>query len=183
MVVRIKISPQNAMTFDRSRDLGMWVSASSFTTFEKLALRIFNTQLAMLPALQPSRPKLPQQDHRPSYLHQQTRSLQHPSAPPPPISNAPSSTIPQKKPRNQIEAMSPFAPTLQTLQTLQTRNPAFSPSAYDSAVRHPVFFTEQLRKPPFPLPQNAGQGVSPVAFGYVLESRKADAGFGGRTKL
>ncbi|KAF2808294.1 uncharacterized protein BDZ99DRAFT_51312 [Mytilinidion resinicola] len=138
----------------------------------------------MLPALQPSRPKLPQQDYqRPSYLHQQTRTLQYPSIPPPPVSSAPSSTVSQKKPRNQIEAMSPFAPPLQTLQTLQTRNPTFSPSAYDSAVRHPVFFTQQLRKPPFPLPQNAAQGANPVAFGYVLESRKADATFGGRTKL
>jgi len=135
----------------------------------------------MLPALQPSRPKIPQQDHRSSYLHQQTRSLQYPSITPTSPSNAPTSVSLQKKPRNQIEAMSPFSTPL---QPLQTRNPsALASRAYDSAVRHPVFFTNQLRKPPFPLSQNAAHGVNPVAFGYVLECRRPDAAAGGRTKL
>lgn len=43
------------------------------------------------------------------------------------------------------------------------------PPQYDPATRHPVFFTAALRRPPFPLPEGACRGVSPVAWGYVWE--------------
>lgn len=52
---------------------------------------------------------------------------------------------------------------------------------YDSAIRHPVFFTQTLKKPPFPIPQVASQGWSPVASGYIAEQKKIEAN--GRTKL
>ncbi|ORY18287.1 hypothetical protein BCR34DRAFT_621435 [Clohesyomyces aquaticus] len=138
----------------------------------------------MLPALQPSRPKLPQPHPRANYPHQQNRTTHththegplNPSSPPrknpaPKGSPSPSKSLPLK-PRNQIEAMPPlplFAPA---------RNPSF----YDSAVRHPVFFTEQLRKPPFPIPSMASQGWNPAANGYVLEKARV-AGGEARTKL
>jgi len=69
--------------------------------------------------------------------------------------------------------MPPFGPA-QTPATL------FTP-LYDSALRHPVFFTPHLKKPPFPLPQEASQGWSPVANGYVLENMKIEVA--GKTKL
>ncbi|CBX93996.1 predicted protein [Plenodomus lingam JN3] len=69
--------------------------------------------------------------------------------------------------------MPPFGPP---------HNPAtFFTPPYDSAVRHPVFFTSNLRKPPFPIPQAASQGWNPVANGYIHEQRKAEAI--GKTKL
>lgn len=54
---------------------------------------------------------------------------------------------------------------------------------YDSAVRHPVFFSEQLRKPPFPIPQMGSQGFSPIASGYIVESKKVEGNGTVRTKL
>ncbi|KAF2121581.1 hypothetical protein BDV96DRAFT_217337 [Lophiotrema nucula] len=133
----------------------------------------------MLPALQPSRPKLPSDTQR-SYAHQQRRSVHIPAEPQPrPNPKAPiirsTSTLPAR-PKNQIEAMPPFmsAPSA----------PLFPPRAmYDSAVRHPVFFTEQLRKPPFPIPEMACHGWNPVANGYILEQKRRDANAAPRTKL
>jgi hypothetical protein len=74
-------------------------------------------------------------------------------------------------------------PLAAPLQFLQNQNPSLASTLYDPSTRHPVFFTEQLRKPPFPIPQYATQGVNPVAFGYVLDARRVDAAAGGRTKL
>jgi hypothetical protein len=61
----------------------------------------------------------------------------------------------------------------------------FSPPRdfYDSATRHPVFFTDALRKPPFPIPQMASQGWNPVASGYIMEQRKREGDIGPKTKL
>jgi hypothetical protein len=56
-----------------------------------------------------------------------------------------------------------------------------SQSFYDSAVRHPVFFTETLRKLPFPIPNMASHGWSPVASGYIKEQGRVEGN--GRTKL
>ncbi|OCL11677.1 hypothetical protein AOQ84DRAFT_286716 [Glonium stellatum] len=137
----------------------------------------------MLPALQPSRPKSSPQ-LGPSYLHQQTRSQQQ---------LAGSSMIPQemrqtierlaaRMPKTQLEAMPPFGPMPQA-PMLQSRVTGFMQHQYDSATRHPVFFTEQLRKPPFPLPEDASRGLNPVAHGYITENRRPDAGTGGRIKL
>ncbi|WQF80523.1 hypothetical protein CDEST_05537 [Colletotrichum destructivum] len=44
---------------------------------------------------------------------------------------------------------------------------------HNSSVRHPVFFTEKLRRPPPSL--GPGVGMSPVAHGYVYQDgRRAD---------
>jgi hypothetical protein len=72
-----------------------------------------------------------------------------------------------------MEAVPPFA-----------SSPLIPPrNLYDSAVRHPVFFTEQLRKPPFPIPTVATYGWNPVASGYIFEQRRAEANSIPRTKL
>ncbi|KAF2473855.1 uncharacterized protein BDR25DRAFT_125621 [Lindgomyces ingoldianus] len=141
----------------------------------------------MLPALQPSRPKLPQKNPRIVSTHQQKRATHEqkraphePSRPVAPLSpQAPTNTtgtLKPTKPHNQIQAMPPLG-SPQTPGLFPSRN------LYDSAVRHPVFFTEQLRKPPFPIPEMASQGWSPVASGYIMESRKIGAGGTLRTKL
>jgi hypothetical protein len=46
-----------------------------------------------------------------------------------------------------------------------------------------VFFTEQLRKPPFPIPSLGSGGFSPVASGYIVERKKGEGSVGGKTKL
>ncbi|KAF2658804.1 hypothetical protein K491DRAFT_592374 [Lophiostoma macrostomum CBS 122681] len=126
----------------------------------------------MLSASQPLRPKPPQQDPRPNSAYQQKRAI-HEQLPPQPQSSfrellEPYVTHTFPRPRNQIEAMPPSIPVQ---------------PAYDSAVRHPVFFTEQLRKPPFPVPEVASRGYSPVAKGYIMECRRVDANGAPRTKL
>ncbi|KAL5396616.1 hypothetical protein PMIN06_003989 [Paraphaeosphaeria minitans] len=128
----------------------------------------------MFPSLQPHRPQPPQHPARPSYAHQQTRvSHVNPPSAPPQTPGSAATAAPQLKPRSQIEAMPPFA-----------SRPLVPPrSVYDSAVRHPVFFTEQLRKPPFPIPSAATHGWNPVASGYIFEQRKADAKGIPKTKL
>ncbi|OAG10217.1 uncharacterized protein CC84DRAFT_1084440, partial [Paraphaeosphaeria sporulosa] len=118
--------------------------------------------------------KPPQQPARPSHAHQQTRTahVTPPSAPPQSPGYTPT-TAPQLKPRSQIEAMPPFS-----------SSPLVPPrNVYDSAVRHPVFFTEQLRKAPFPIPTAATHGWNPVASGYIFEQRKAEANGIPKTKL
>lgn len=59
------------------------------------------------------------------------------------------------------------------------------PPLYNPALRHPVFFTESLRKPPFPLPFSSAHSFSfsPVAAGYVLEQRRLPAGRATGAKL
>ncbi|KAF2703220.1 hypothetical protein K504DRAFT_451736 [Pleomassaria siparia CBS 279.74] len=118
----------------------------------------------MLPALQPSRPKQQQQQQRSVYAPPHSPS----SSPAPHVLNP-------SRPRNQVEAMPPFGPT----------HHPFSPPKgfYDSAVRHPVFFTSQLKKPPFPIPEIASRGWSPVASGYIMESKRAEANGASKTKL
>ncbi|KAF1919715.1 hypothetical protein BDU57DRAFT_512962 [Ampelomyces quisqualis] len=123
----------------------------------------------MLPALQPSRPKPPQQSALPTCAHQQRRAA-HESSPhaqqlAPLLPGSPA------RPRSQIDAMPPFRPA---------QTPA--PLVYDSAIRHPVFFTQNLKKPPFPMPRIASQGWSPVANGYIEEQQR-DMGAEPKTKL
>ncbi|EOA86877.1 hypothetical protein ACJQWK_08436 [Exserohilum turcicum] len=129
----------------------------------------------MIPSQQPSRPKPPQQSPQPSYAQQQRRALHiSPQASQPQALARPSALpVNPPKPRSQVEAMPPFGP-------LQTPATFFTP-VYDSAIRHPVFFTQNLKKPPFPIPQVASQGWNPVANGYIMEQRRADAP--GKTKL
>ncbi|KAH7394954.1 hypothetical protein DE146DRAFT_66367 [Phaeosphaeria sp. MPI-PUGE-AT-0046c] len=113
----------------------------------------------MLPSLQPSRPKPPQQPAPPMYGQQQRRAVHeatHQNQPRVTLANTSAGA-----PRNQIEAMPPFPPAQAPPQFF-----------YDSAIRHPVFFTQNLKKPPFPIPQIASQGWSPVANGYVMEQQR-----------
>ncbi|KAF2829261.1 hypothetical protein CC86DRAFT_318452 [Ophiobolus disseminans] len=132
----------------------------------------------MISGLQPSRPKPPQQSAQPTYAHQQRRAVHEgvqylPPSPPQATAHQAGPT----RPRSQIEAMPPQdAPHAAT--------PLYTPPHpfYDSAIRHPVFFTQNLKKPPFPIPQIASQGWSPVANGYIMEQQRvlnAEA----RTKL
>lgn len=106
------------------------------------------------------------------------------------------------RPSCQIEAMPPFPPfsippphLLQDARVLPIPPPSQVPfrtpigpmaASYDSAHRHPVFFTERYRKPPFTLPDGGGAGgiFNPVAQGYIFEgSRRPGSTVEGRTKL
>ncbi|KAL2349711.1 hypothetical protein BJ546DRAFT_866359, partial [Cryomyces antarcticus] len=109
--------------------------------------------------------------------HQQIRTTQQQHQPSAPQSHPRS----PPKPRSQLEAMPPHLSPL----SLQARMPS-SPVTqhYNASIRHPVFFTERLRKAPFPLPIAARGSMSPVAEGYILEDRRKDAAApNGRTKL
>jgi hypothetical protein len=146
-------------------------------------------KLAMISSLQPSRPKVyllsstyqvfhadarkppQQQSPLPTHAHQQHRAIH--TAPQHPFNTPSSPTLNPPRPRSQIEAMPPFGPP-------QTPATFFAP-VYDSAIRHPVFFTQNLKKPPFPIPQVASQGYNPVASGYIMEQRRVEEA--GRTKL
>ncbi|CAE7200814.1 hypothetical protein PTNB73_06013 [Pyrenophora teres f. teres] len=149
----------------------------------------------MIPSLQPSRPKVPtlnptaaqqltpnpqppqHSSHHPhTQQQQQQRRIFHSplhasSQQSQPLTNPPLNSA---RPRSQIEAMPPFGPA-------QTPATFFTP-VYDSAIRHPVFFTQNLKKPPFPIPQVAAQSWNPVASGYVAEQRRSGE-VAGKTKL
>jgi len=121
--------------------------------FEAKGLLLSHTIISNL--VMPTSPQVPQQRPQPSVVQQQQRPAHgHTYAQSSPVPNFHLSAE-ATKPRSQIEAMPPFAA---------------SKAFYDSAVRHPVFFTTQLRKPPFPMPQLPTKGWNPVASGYVKES-------------
>jgi hypothetical protein len=132
----------------------------------------------MIAGLQPSRPKIcervyscaslvdglqpPQQSAQTTYVHEQRRAVHEAISSPQPQG------LSTTRPRSQIEAMPPHHTALATTP--------FQPpphALYNSAIRHPVFFTQNLRKPPFPIPQIASQGWSPVASGYIMEQQRA----------
>ena len=73
-------------------------------------------------------------------------------------------------PRNQLEAMPPSKAPLKPV------GPPI-PMVYNPATTHPVFFTNNFHRPPFPLPMDAG--LSPAATGYVFAKEQ----LGSRTKL
>ncbi|UPX19055.1 uncharacterized protein EKO05_0009331 [Ascochyta rabiei] len=122
----------------------------------------------MIPSLQPSRPKPLQQATQPTYVYQQRRTTHGLPQPQPMPSCSPPAS---QRPQSQIEAMPPA----------RTSSSFPAQSFYDAATRHPVFFTNNLRKPPFPIPQMRSQGWNPVANGYIQERAKAQGG--GGTKL
>ncbi|KAL6710065.1 hypothetical protein ACN47E_009856 [Coniothyrium glycines] len=129
----------------------------------------------MISGLQPSRPKPPQQSALPGLPRQQRRAAHEEVAhATQPLTSLQAPHNPNfLRPRSQIEAMPPFGPP---------QSPAtFFQPIYDSAVRHPVFFTQNLKKPPFPIPQLASQGWNPVASGYIMEQKREETA--GRTKL
>jgi hypothetical protein len=70
-------------------------------------------------------------------------------------------------PKTQTEALP------QIIQGGMTSNgtPAVGPQSFNTAYVHPVFFTNTLRKPPFPLPRDPNPAsYNPVALGYLAES-------------
>ncbi|KAK6220203.1 short-chain dehydrogenase/reductase family oxidoreductase [Colletotrichum tabaci] len=84
------------------------------------------------------------------------------------MSNNPSSAAPPMT--NHMPAPPPQmrAPQLQTAWERHAGT-----GQHNSSVRHPVFFTEKLRRPPPSL--GPGMGMSPVAHGYVYQDgRRAD---------
>ena len=157
----------------------------------------------MLPSLQPSRPKVyistnsqvelplifpqhPQHSPRAGHNYQQTRIVHEKPQYQAPAKASPNNNTSsnKSKPKSQIEAMPPFGAASQN-QAIRLRPVPMGPPAalYDSAVRHPVFFTQQLIKPPFPIPQVPSQGFNPVANGYIMETRKPNMDANPKTKL
>ncbi|KAI9789717.1 MAG: hypothetical protein M1835_001481 [Candelina submexicana] len=76
---------------------------------------------------------------------------------------------------SQIEALPPSNDQPASLMPTTLISGTHLPN-YNSAIRHPVFFTERLRKPPFPLPAQANRGSSPVVFGYVWDAKVTEGG-------
>ncbi|KIN00178.1 hypothetical protein OIDMADRAFT_54779 [Oidiodendron maius Zn] len=104
----------------------------------------------MIPSLQPDRPHLPVASPYNPLNQQPIRTLTTTAFPP----------------RNQIEAMSPVPHQLAPDQSLGR-------VIYDASVRHPVFFTERLKRAPNGVGAGNGDGSSkgwgsPVASGYVF---------------
>ncbi|KAH7050074.1 hypothetical protein B0J12DRAFT_573707 [Macrophomina phaseolina] len=130
----------------------------------------------MLPTLQPSRPKHPPATRSPLLPLQHSRRASSQGSGDPTSTSTSAQAVynppPQSQPRSQIEAMPPY-PRLSSTPLSQH---------YDISVRHPVFFSPALRKPPFPLPHAASEGVNPVAHGYVVENG-ANAAREMKTKL
>lgn len=126
-------------------------------------------------------------------LVQQQPSTTLQSPPQPPSSLNPFSSIPslftspsQHKSTSRIEAMASFPSPLSFIPSLHPTHPHLSSprsTPYDPSTRHPVFFTQSLRKPPFPIRDGSGGGFSPVAFGYVVERGVDERDLGVRWKL
>ncbi|KAF1810495.1 hypothetical protein P152DRAFT_401372 [Eremomyces bilateralis CBS 781.70] len=128
----------------------------------------------MLPSLQPRRPKQGSQHQNPSSR-----------------TNMFSSALGTKQPSSQIEAMPPYpsghlvtVPHTASFPNHAGLRPSLKPPTmpittpvFDSATRHPVFFTHNLRRPPFPMP--AGSAAHPVSWGYIFDKKKPTSGHGG----
>ncbi|GAB7346810.1 hypothetical protein MBLNU459_g1908t1 [Dothideomycetes sp. NU459] len=112
----------------------------------------------MFPALQPSRPKYPPAGTAQQPSLRQTRSASQQAEP-----NDRPAHPSSNRPQSQIEAMPPYGPAQAPAQ--------LPPPPFNSATRHPVFFTDGLRKPPFPLPLFPAGGFHPVATGYVFDPK------------
>ncbi|KAF1985085.1 hypothetical protein K402DRAFT_464727 [Aulographum hederae CBS 113979] len=140
----------------------------------------------MLPHVQPHRPKHPPNAHPQPPSYQQIRSLHETTSNPTSLYTSAPERI---HPRNQIEAMPPSPPRAPTLPLLPSGHqapylvqapaqmqmplqppklPNFPPQ-FDSAMCHPVFFTNRFRVSPGAA---ANAMSSPVAQGYVFGERK-----------
>lgn len=141
----------------------------------------------MISSLQPPRPRVrkPQNTVLSSSLHRTGAdySIQYPppQSIPPSLNQQPTrshSSTPSKPtpiytppaPRTQIEAMPPSPLPTSPLQARQV--------LLDAAKRHPVFFTDRLKKAPVGINTGGGSWVSPVAKGYVFNdgARRAEGG-------
>ncbi|KAI9053034.1 hypothetical protein LZ554_003304 [Drepanopeziza brunnea f. sp. 'monogermtubi'] len=149
--------------------------------------------------MQPSRPKISQRrpfPPSPSNHQQQARTLSTPlevqgqvqGQVQQPTYNIPSSQRPRVLfPRSQIEAMPPFAasagPAPRNSFLAAARDQRMM-MLLDAATRHPVFFTERLKKAPRGVDAGGGKLCSPVAEGYVYEDGVVRGGRGeGGVKL
>ncbi|KAL3420031.1 hypothetical protein PVAG01_08530 [Phlyctema vagabunda] len=65
-------------------------------------------------------------------------------------------------PRSQIEAMPPFP----AMRSLPAQGPA--QIILDAAKRHPVFFTDRLKRAPTGVNTGEGLSSSPIAKGYIF---------------
>ncbi|CAG8979860.1 hypothetical protein HYALB_00002633 [Hymenoscyphus albidus] len=119
----------------------------------------------MISHLQCSRPKISQPSPFPTSnpLHQQ------PAQPNSWVSQFTDSNL-QPKPRNQIEAMPPSSTGSSMNVPANFKVPRV---ILDSAVRHPVFFTDRFKK----VPHGIGYGKgSPVSEGYIFEEGERRGG-------
>ncbi|KAM0162999.1 hypothetical protein ACHAPG_001370 [Botrytis cinerea] len=141
----------------------------------------------MIPSLQPKRPTVPipttsstpPPNPPATSMSPPTYQSQSPFPTASPSFCAPSFPTPASiPPRTQIEALPPHATPLQSTDAtspflhLTYRNGKF---VLDSAKRHPVFFTDRLRRAPTGVEANEyayedWKAGSPVASGYVYES-------------
>ena len=151
----------------------------------------------MLPSKPPSRPRTVNAQSV-TVNHQQTRHSQHMSSFPArePISSL-NLYIPPPwrhggwigpRARSQIEELPPMATVASTPSSVSVS----PPSIYNPSMRHPVFFTERLRKLPFQLPvgpadvlreSGASAARSPCADGYVYEDGRNIGKRGGSARL
>ncbi|KUJ07045.1 uncharacterized protein LY89DRAFT_743368 [Mollisia scopiformis] len=106
----------------------------------------------MISSLQPSRPKVPPSNSSPPLNQQPTRTFTSTPGPP---------TFQYLPPRNQIEAMPPTVPLPTTLVLGHPQQ------QFQSAMRHPVFFTDRFKKAPPGVNSGNGSWSTPVAEGYV----------------
>ncbi|CZT51569.1 uncharacterized protein RSE6_16123 [Rhynchosporium secalis] len=131
----------------------------------------------MFNSLQPSRPKLLHHQPPPPTNQQgqrrtsSTLSSLLPQHPP----NSTSYTYQPPRPRNQIEAMPPVP-----VQQPALRNPILAPQQMvpDASKRHPVFFTDRLKKAPMGVTTGGGAWSSPVADGYIFNDGARRGGEG-----
>lgn len=146
---------------------------------EEVECSTFDTSQQIAPRQPPPTPFNQQQQTRRS-----SSSASEPAyhVPPQPRSQYPSASTqptygpPRPFPRTQMEAMPPFAAAAQ-LRNSQTLG--LGPQQLDASTRHPVFFTERLKKAPAGVAWGGGAWCSPVAEGYVFEDGVARAGRGG----
>jgi hypothetical protein len=99
---------------------------------------------------------------------QPTRSLTTP---------IPNYTYTPPRPRNQIEALPPNH-SLQAHQQIRSQQ-----LLLDAAIRHPVFFTDRLKKAPMGVRAGSAGWSSPVAEGYVFNDGVVRRGVDGGVKL
>ncbi|KAH8678925.1 hypothetical protein BGZ60DRAFT_428742 [Tricladium varicosporioides] len=119
----------------------------------------------MIARSQMNRPGQP--SHSSPLNQQQTRTL----TPAQPILNVPLYTQPTYfPPRNQIEAMPPHIPVpLARMEELwRAQGGASAGLVLDPSRRHPVFFTDRLKKAPYGVSSGGGAWSSPVAEGYIF---------------
>jgi hypothetical protein len=114
----------------------------------------------MISTLQPNRPHVC--PFHLSHLDQPNYYFQLPIQSSSPLNQQPSRPFSTLAPRTQMEALPPF-------QSPVVSRGVNGGMVMDAAIRHPVFFTDRLRKAPNGVGTGNGMG-SPVTEGYVFEA-------------